>query len=140
MQDDQYFRELLRGRGLKATTQRLRMLSSISAYRDAIPYSELQQSLKSTDRVTLYRTIETLQKQGIIHKAYVENNETYYALCGTQCSDNDHKHDHIHFKCLGCDTVTCQELDQRIHIELPKHTIHQVSIQVKGLCEACDAG
>ncbi|MFT4667488.1 MAG: Fur family ferric uptake transcriptional regulator [Polaribacter sp.] len=134
---DQYFKGLLNSRGLKATGHRLKLLVSMEAYTSAMPYSTIQESMKSIDRVTLYRTLETLINQGIIHQALRENNEVYYAICGKKCSENNHHHDHIHFKCTGCNSVTCHELSNNIKISIPDCEIHNVSIHVKGICKSC---
>lgn len=135
--DIQYFKNLLKDRGLKATTPRLNVLLSIQKYKTAIPYSAIQESMQSMDRVTLYRTIKSLKEQGIIHKAYQENNEVYYAICGTQCASGEHHDDHIHFKCKKCDSVTCVASTQPVKISIPNYKIDNVSIHLEGVCNTC---
>jgi len=135
--DNQYFRELLQSRALKATNHRLNLLNKMQEYKSAMPYSALQESVKSMDRVTLYRTIESLKEQGIIHKAFQENNESYYAICGTSCDKDHHNHDHIHFKCIECDTVTCEQTIQSTEISIPGNEIHKISIHIEGICKLC---
>lgn len=136
-QNDQYFKELLRSRGLKATSGRIDLLMNLQGHKGAMPYSGIQKKLKSIDRVTLYRTIDSLINQGIIHQAYKENNDTYYALCGSGCSTHQHNHEHIHLKCIVCEAVTCHELHNKIEIPLTNFDIHKVSINVEGICEGC---
>jgi len=135
--DNQYFKDLLRNRELRATTPRLSLLSEIHKYETAMPYSAIQSSMKKMDRVTLYRTLESLTSQGIIHKAYQENNEVYYAICGRKCDADHHHHDHIHFKCVTCSNVTCEQPSKSIKISLPDYEIHKVSIQIEGICKTC---
>ncbi len=135
--DSQYFKDLLSDRALKVTSPRLNLLIQMEAYKSAMPYSAIQKAMKSTDRVTLYRTLETLKGQGIIHNAFQENNEVYYAICGQKCSKDHHHHDHIHFKCENCKSVTCEHLSNTIKLSLPDYEIHKVSIHVKGLCKLC---
>ena len=53
------------------------------------------------------------------------------------CSSENHVHNHIHFKCSKCQTVTCEDLLNSLKISLPKHEIHNISVNVKGLCEVC---
>ena len=53
-------KELLNERKLKATNSRVSLLHNILNYGSAMPYSAIQKALKSTDRVTLYRTLQTL--------------------------------------------------------------------------------
>ena len=57
-----------------------------------MPYSAIQKALKSTDRVTLYRTLQTLSDKGIIHKAAHIDNEDYYAICEHSCTADEHIH------------------------------------------------
>lgn len=136
--DKQNFIDLLHSRSLKATSTRLNLLQEIQEYNSAMPYSAIQLALKSIDRVTLYRTLESLKMQGVIHMAFQENNETYYAICGTNCGKNHHYHDHIHFKCVQCDAVTCEKSSTNIDILIQDYDIHKVSIHVEGICKLCN--
>lgn len=138
--DNQYFTDLLHDRNLKATKQRLQLLLNMQAYPSAMSYSAIQTAMDSMDRVTLYRTLDTLIEKGIIHQAFRENNQVYYAICGNSCSKHHHHHEHIHFKCVKCESVSCQELNNRIKITLPDYEIHNVSIHVKGVCKLCKIG
>lgn len=131
------FKDLLKRRNLKATQNRLDLLEAIAAFKTAMPYSELQKSLSSMDRVTLYRTIDKLKEQGVLHKAHQENNETFYAICGDKCSTDTHHHDHIHFKCVSCGEVSCEDILEKLKISLPNYEIHKVSVNVSGVCGGC---
>ena len=135
--DIQDFKDLLHERNLKATNPRLNLLMHMYNYKSAMPYSAIQDSMKPIDRVTLYRTLESLQSQGIIHKAYQENNETYFAMCGVSCKKNEHSHDHIHFKCTSCELVTCEKLKKAVTISIPEYQINRTSIFLEGICKMC---
>ena len=74
MLDVKTIKELLHKRELKATNSRIDLLSNLDKFGSAMPYSAIQKALKSTDRVTLYRTLQTLSDKGIIHKAaHIDN-------------------------------------------------------------------
>ena len=133
-------RELLQDRKLKATATRVEVLNLMQAYKKAMPLSELQKSMEETDRVTLYRTLNVLLKKGLIHKALISKEETYYALCGHKCNENSHLHNHIHFKCTSCQAVSCETLEREIKISLPSLRIDQINILATGLCRACNPG
>lgn len=135
--DSQYFKDLLHARALKATSPRLNLLMKMQEYKSAMPYSAIQKAMISTDRVTLYRTLESLKEQGIIHKAFQGNNEIYYAICGKKCGENHHNHDHIHFKCLECAAVTCEKPSRTVDIAILDIEIQHVSIHVEGICKLC---
>jgi Fur family ferric uptake transcriptional regulator len=131
------FKEILKKRNLKVTSNRLNLLTKMKNNGSAMSYSNIQSTMHPIDRVTLYRTIEKLKEKGIIHTAFHSNNEIYYAICGTDCSTDNHIHNHIHFKCLKCETVTCEDVLNSLNISLPKHEIHNISVNVKGICEVC---
>jgi Fur family ferric uptake transcriptional regulator len=131
------FKEILKKRNLKATSNRLNLLTKIQNNGSAMSYSNIQSTMQPIDRVTLYRTIEKLKEKGIIHTAFQSNNEIYYAMCGMDCSSENHIHNHIHFKCSKCETVTCEDVLNSLNISLPKHEIHNISVNVKGICEVC---
>jgi Fur family transcriptional regulator, ferric uptake regulator len=135
--DSQYFKDLLHDRNLKATSPRLNLLIKMQEHESAMPYSAIQKAMKSIDRVTLYRTLESLKGQGVIHKAFQENNEIYYAICGKKCGKNHHNHDHIHFKCVRCESVTCEKPRRNMEISIPDNEIHKISIYVEGVCKLC---
>ena len=137
MLDVKTIKELLHKRELKATNSRIALLSNLVKFGSAMPYSAIQKALKSTDRVTLYRTLQTLSDKGIIHKAANINNEDYYAICNHTCSNDDHIHNHIHFKCDDCHTITCENIEQEIYLSIPNFKINSVSINANGKCKDC---
>lgn len=135
--DSQYFIDLLHNRELKATVPRLNLLARMQEYKSAMPYSAIKEAMKPIDRVTLYRTLESLKEQGIIHYAFQGNNEIYYAICSKKCCKDSHFHDHVHLKCVRCKAVTCEKPSRNIEISIPGIEIHQVSVQVEGVCKLC---
>ncbi len=128
--------KILRSAKLKATKPRLDVLSIINKAEAAVSHSEIQAKLESFDRVTLYRTLNTLIEKGIIHKAHVESTEVFYAMCTTSCTEEGHKHEHIHFVCDKCEEVTCID-SEPISIKLPNHIISEVRVQATGICDKC---
>ena len=128
---------LLKKRNLKSTSTRLNLLTKMKKYGSAISHSELQKQMNPIDRVTLYRTIETLKDKGIIHKAFQENSEVYYAICGNSCEENQHHHEHAHFKCTKCNKISCEKLDQILEFSLSDFIINKISINLEGICKLC---
>lgn len=130
-------REKLNERQLKATPTRMAVLRLIQKHEGAIPFSFLQEELENTDRITLFRTLNTLLDSGLVHKASFQNDETYYAQCPTSCSSVEHIHDHIHFKCTVCETVSCRQLPQGVKIEIPDLLVQKIDINALGICNEC---
>ncbi len=137
MKSSSQYASLLRDRNLKATSIRLEILNLISNYNKAIAFSEIQKKLASFDRVTLYRTMQALLENGIIHKAIVEENETFYAICSSNCTSHYHEHNHIHFMCTNCKEVTCVHSTEGIKISIENHSISSLEIGAKGTCPSC---
>jgi len=137
VKDNNPIKNLLQNRNLKATKTRVDLLTKMQDYSSAVSYSDIQRKMGPIDRVTLYRTLESLKENGIIHIAFQENNETYYAICGNSCDENHHQHEHVHFKCTKCNTVTCEKLISKIEIVLPNYLIDKISVNIEGLCQIC---
>ncbi|WP_010523056.1 Fur family transcriptional regulator [Aquimarina agarivorans] len=132
-----FAKELLNKHHLKATTTRIKLIEIIKTFKTAIPYTKIQEHFKDSDRITLYRTIQTLLKKEIIHKALINKEETYYALYENDTKDQTHSHNHVHFKCTVCNHVSCQYLYDKISVTLPNFTIDTMQIQLTGICNLC---
>ncbi len=128
---------LLRERGLKATPFRIHLLDMMTSRSSSVTYSEIIDKNKDVDRVTVYRTLETLQDKGLIHKCYSDSSDTYYAVCQESCTTEGHHHDHIHVLCQNCDKITCEELAEPIQISLEGMEIKKKSILVEVICPDC---
>ena len=130
-------KSVLAKRGLKATSARIEVLELLNNHPYATPFQTIQSNLNKLDRVTLYRTIQALLEKGIIHKAFTDQNVTYYALCGDTCTSESHAHNHVHFKCTNCNKVSCEDLNEVIKITLPNFQIHNTQINLTGICKNC---
>ena len=135
--ENSFPKSLLSERNLKATAIRVEFLQLIRNYKTAMPFSMIQEALEESDRITLYRTIQTLLDKGIIHKAFTNNEDTYYALCGSNCTDKTHYHNHVHFSCTVCKSVSCEDLSQEVSISLPQFKIEKININLTGVCKNC---
>ncbi|MBD79051.1 MAG: Fur family transcriptional regulator [Crocinitomicaceae bacterium] len=137
MKENVELTEILRRRNLKATSKRVNVLSVITEYNKAVPYSEIQNSLKDFDRVTLYRTLNTFIEYGIIHKALVNENETFYAMC-SDCDVHHHHHKHVHFKCTKCDEVSCVQANHKMVLTIPGYVVESFEVEATGICQSCN--
>ena len=102
----------------------------------ALSHSEIQKSLEGLcDRVTIYRVLERLIKEGVIHKIVNVDGVVKYAGCHS-CSVK-HSHNHIHFSCQKCKSVTCLE-DVEPTFKMPKkYIISEMNFTLSGLCPQC---
>jgi len=128
---------ILESQGLKKTPSRKDILNIFIANDFAISQSFLENELKDLDRVTIYRTLNTFESKGLVHKIKGADNEVKYAYCSDHCHEGDHDDNHVHFTCEDCDKTYC--LDQKLPtINLPEnYTKKTISILVEGICKNC---
>jgi len=109
---------------------------SIASSLVASSHAEIQKSLKGLcDSVTIYRVLERLLVEGVIHKIVNVAGGVKYASCHS-CSTK-HNHNHIHFSCQKCKSVTCLEAVEPSY-KLPKtYKISEMNFTLSGLCPKC---
>ena len=118
------------------TAAKTAILELISHSEMALSHSEIQSSLDGLcDRVTIYRVLDRLLEEELIHKVVNIDGGVKYASCHS-CT-TVHNHNHIHFSCQQCKSVTCIE-DVQPSFKLPKkYKISEVNFMVSGLCPQC---
>lgn len=115
----------------KTEIQKLIVSSSV-----ALSHSEIQKELKDLcDRVTIYRVLERLMKERVIHKIINVDGVIKYAAC--QSCFEKHNHNHIHFNCQNCKTVVCM-YDVEPLFNIPRnYKISEMNMTLSGLCPSC---
>jgi len=87
------------------------------------------------NRVTVYRTLESMVDARIVHRAFVEERSTHYEMadkCGEhQC--------HPHFVCTDCGQTRClTEVSVSMASNPPAgFVIHRQQVKLEGLCPRC---
>lgn len=121
-------------RNTKAKTEILKLINLSDA---ALSHSEIQSELGGLcNRVTIYRVLDRLVEEDSIHKVVNVDGVIKYASCHHN-ETTHHSHNHIHFSCRRCHTVTCLE-DVEPSFKLPeKYKISEVNFTVSGLCPEC---
>lgn len=126
--------EILRETGLKKTEQRLSILSTIQSFGKAFTLPDLEEEMKDTDRVTIYRTVNSFYESKILYRIPGDSPVTHYALCSSFT-----EHSHPHFKCTGCGKMTClPSIDQSFFKVPSDFQIQNLYCYVEGLCKACN--
>lgn len=102
----------------------------------ALSHAEIQTLTDGIcDRVTIYRVLERLMKEDLIHKSVNLEGTIKYASC-SHCHGT-HSHNHVHFSCQKCHSVTCLE-DVEPAFKMPKnYQINEVNFTLTGLCPNC---
>lgn len=122
--------------GVKPTEHRLQVLELLHTCKWALSLKQLSASTQM-DRITLYRTLRTLEAHGLIHLARESHRDKFYALCSDRCGTDGHKHTHIHFECLGCHSVRCVESSVLSEQSLPGLKVAEWNVQASGWCPDC---
>ncbi len=130
---------ILKKHKLRVTPMRMEVLNVfLSNSSNALSNQQFESEIEVTDRVTLYRTLKTFQKNGIIHEVLDGSGASKYALCHHDCSSHEHLDNHAHFHCITCEKTICLEEIETPEITLPKGFSSSESYLVfKGVCETC---
>ena len=92
-------------------------------------------SRKSANRVTVYRTLESMVTAGLVHRAFVRKRAEHFELAdrctNLQC--------HPHFTCVSCGATNCMV---GVSIPIAKglekgFIIHRQQVHLEGLCPRC---
>ena len=103
---------------------------------EALSAVDLVERLKEKmNKTTVYRILERLKDEGIIHSFKGKDGLQWYARC-QGCSTVQHKDLHPHFQCHDCGKTECLNLELSIPI-VPKHKIDSAELLLIGICEDC---
>ena len=134
-----HFEQLLRDHALKVTQPRLHVLQMIAAKSTAISQPELEKTLGTKiDRVTLYRALATFEEKGIVHKIFDLQGTATYALCSTNCTQQHHHDQHLHFLCSSCNQVFCLDEWELPSPKIPAgYQFESLHLHAVGKCPTC---
>jgi Fur family transcriptional regulator, ferric uptake regulator len=133
-------RQILQHSQLRHTQSRSDILEVFIDSGVALSEREIEDAMQAPcDRVTIYRTLSTFLEKGIIHKVLDDAGAMKYALCLSECQDEDqHRHDHVHFKCLVCGRTVCLDQVPVPAVQLPSgYQLAEVNMLLEGTCPAC---
>ena len=136
-----HLQQALGARGIRLTKQRrvlLQVMETARRHLDAAEILERAQKLDSrVTRVTVYRTLDLLKRQGLIDELdllHLRGDRHFYESHGPR--------DHIHVACLHCGKV--REVESQLYEELKKQISSDCNIQITvsrteigGICIEC---
>lgn len=133
------FKKLLEEHNLRKTPARVAILKLFHDKHHAISHSHIKDKLLNTfDRVTIYRTLNSFEEKGLVHKVFDESGIGKYALCQKNCTEHEHHDDHVHFSCTRCGNIYCIN-----ELQIPKVTIpssfktKNIYLIAEGICKNC---
>jgi Fur family ferric uptake transcriptional regulator len=130
--------KLLGSAKMKRTGPRRTILEILLASNRPQTADEIVSAMGNTrpNKVTVYRTLESMVEGGIVHKAFVEERSQHYELAD-KCTEHQC---HPHFVCTDCGHTRC------LHdVLVPMATsapagfvIERQQVRLQGLCPKCN--
>ena len=133
----QGFKKILHNAKLKNTTPRLVVLKMLSEIKHPATVEDLYKRLgkNKVNLVTLYRTLASFEKKGILRKVDLRKDAVYYEL------NTDHHH---HIVCTNCDKIEdfenleIEKVLEKIAKKSAKFAdIKNHSLELFGFCKNC---
>jgi len=95
----------------------------------------IQQFDSKFNKTTIYRVLDKLEEDGVLHSFLGKDGLKWYAKC-KDCSASEHKDIHPHFQCLICGKMDCLTIAVSIP-EIPKRKVDISQVLLQGKCEEC---
>ncbi|MBN2269314.1 MAG: transcriptional repressor [Sedimentisphaerales bacterium] len=130
-------RQILKSAKLYLTAGRMSVVQALLKADKPLTQEQIAGRLgkKRFDKVTIYRTLKTLVKVGLVHRAFIEDRARHFELAHN-CSESQC---HPHFTCTNCGRTHCLT-DMAIPGAKKRYKgflIHRQQTRFEGLCPAC---
>ena len=114
------------------------VLKEFEQYKTAISSPQLVERLRlQMNKSTVYRILERLEDDGILHSFTGQDTLTWYALNhDNSCSHDNQLNAHPHFQCRDCGKTECLSISVPIP-EVAEHRIESISFLLVGRCGDC---
>ena len=128
------YKDLLMNYGISPSLHRINILKYLDQHRthptvDLI-YQDLLKSIPTLSKTTVYNTLKTFTKKGIIFAISIFENESRYDF---------NIEPHAHFKCEICGSIF--DLEKTVDLfqknMIDGHLIKQHHVYLKGICKNC---
>ncbi len=130
---------LLSKKNIPITAMRILVLGEMLKATSGVSLNQLEEILQDSDRSTLYRTLKTFEKKGLIHSVQ-ENNHTQYLLCHQDCTEEHHHDAHLHFYCSRCKKTSCLDEVSFHNINIPEgYLVTEMKFVANGICSDCQS-
>ena len=122
--------------GIRKTNSVNTVLQILEEKNEAISVVALIELVRGKmNKTTVYRILDRLEQEGIIHSFNDKDGLKWYAKC-KGCTSHHHSDEHPHFQCTKCEKVECLSLDIKIPF-IKNHRIDATDILFTGQCEVC---
>ena len=134
---DMQARRMLKTAKLYCTESRLTVLEVLAKAGKPLSQEQIARRSggKQFDKVTIYRTLESLLQVGLVHKAFMEKRAWHFELAHN-CTEHQC---HPHFTCSNCGDTHCLT---EISLPMAKSphqgfVIRRQQVRLEGLCPKC---
>jgi Fur family transcriptional regulator, ferric uptake regulator len=133
--------DLLHQAGLRRTPVRVGVIEVLAAGGRPMSVPQILGKMKGVDSVTVYRTLNTFARKGLVHRVRGEDRTWLYAVGET---GQRQTHRHPHFVCESCGRVEClesAEIPDRFVKSLginSGYTVRYPEVLLHGLCPRCN--
>jgi Fur family ferric uptake transcriptional regulator len=131
---------LLRAASLRVTPVRMAILGHLLKVGCPVSHADLwkRKRIRSFNRVTVYRTLLTLQKNGIVHG--VQGTDGAWRFCAHPFGQDRCPGNHPHFVCTRCRRMICLLGQSMPFVQVPEGTeVEAKQFVVYGICAECSA-
>lgn len=132
------YKKLLKNHALRITDCRIDILEKFHQANRALSFKDLETTLADYDRVTLYRTLHSFIDKGLLHRIPSDDGFASFGLCSSECTEEAHHHNHVHFKCNLCGHIECLPHHDVPEINLPGYEVKETNLIVNGICKVCN--
>ena len=118
------------------TTAKTAVLEILTQSKTALSHTEIQKQIGTLcDRVTIYRILDRLLNDDLIHKTINLDGTIKYVKC--RHAHPVQIHNHAHFSCQKCHEVTCLESVKPSYLIPHNYKVHDLNFTLSGLCPNC---
>lgn len=123
--------------GVKPTAMRILVYRVLEQCKHPISLKQMEDRMVTADRSTIFRTLNLLLKNNLVHTIEDGSGSLKYELC------NSHNHDsyddqHVHFYCEACGQTYCLHHINIPRVELPEDfVVNSANFIIKGICPKC---
>jgi Fur family ferric uptake transcriptional regulator len=130
-------RQMLRDARLYCTEPRLAILQVLMQAARPLRQDQVaeQLTLRALNKVTVYRTLESLIEVGLVHRAFTYERAWYFELAD-RCTEHQC---HPHFTCTSCGVTHCLTDILLPMAKIPQKgfVVNRQQVRLEGLCPAC---
>jgi Fur family ferric uptake transcriptional regulator len=126
---------ILKENKLSLTEVRRKVLELFIRTDCALVTADIEKTLPANiDRVTVYRTLQTFLKKGLIHLIPTTDDSIKYAFT----KHKQLQQNHVHFVCSNCNKTSCLDSVTIPIVKLPKGFKEQFhELVITGICDNC---